>query len=118
MPLVDGRVELQAGVGAGPGGQADAIPQVARLDLLGDAAVGAAHEVPGLVLLDRLQVGVRHANGVVGVLARDRGIRLRLPVDVVGAELDGGVALPRELADALDVALRNRQSTRMNYRYS
>src|SRR3546814_3319840 len=49
VPLVDGRVELQAGVGAGPGGQADAIPQVARLDLLGDRSEEQTSELQSLM---------------------------------------------------------------------
>ena len=34
VPLVDGAVELEAGVGALPGGAGDLVPEVAGLDLL------------------------------------------------------------------------------------
>ena len=42
VPVVDGGVELDAGIGAGPGGVADLVPQLARLQRLGDLAVLAA----------------------------------------------------------------------------
>ena len=72
VPLVDGGVVLHAGVGAGPGCAADAIPEVARLEGLGGLAVDAADEVPVLVLLDGVDEGVGHAHRVVRVLARRR----------------------------------------------
>ena len=39
MPLVDGVVVLDAGVGAAPGGEGDLFPEFACLDGLGDLAV-------------------------------------------------------------------------------
>jgi hypothetical protein len=88
VPGVDGVVELDARIGAGPGGMADLLPQIARLDGLGDLAVGAADQLPVGVVLDRLQEGVGHPHRVVRVLARDAGIGLRVPVGVIGRELD------------------------------
>ena len=49
MPFVDRRVELQPGVGRGPGGEANAVPQFARRQGLGDLAVGTADQVPRAV---------------------------------------------------------------------
>ena len=46
MPIVDGRIELQAGIGAGPSGITDTLPQIARLDGLRDAAIGARFQIP------------------------------------------------------------------------
>ncbi len=39
VPVVDGRVELNAGIGACPGGVTDLVPEVLRLDGFGDLAV-------------------------------------------------------------------------------
>ena len=47
MPVVDRGVVLQAGVGAGPGGIADLLPQRARLYGVGDlAGLGAPEQIP------------------------------------------------------------------------
>src|SRR5262245_22277387 len=46
VPVVDRRVELDAGIGAGPGGVADIFPEVARLQRLGDGTVLAEGELP------------------------------------------------------------------------
>src|SRR5437868_9111030 len=55
VPVVHGGVEVQAGIGAGPGGVADLFPEVARLQGLGDLLVGAADQIPVAVGLDRAQ---------------------------------------------------------------
>jgi hypothetical protein len=39
-------LELDARIGAGPGGMADLLPQIARLDVLADLAVLAVDQVP------------------------------------------------------------------------
>jgi hypothetical protein len=54
------------------------------------------------VVLDGAQEAVGHPHGVVGVLAGDGEIGLRIPVGVVGIEGDRGIALAGELDDALD----------------
>ncbi len=105
VPLVDGGVELQAGIGRGPGGVADLVPQIARLQSLRDLAVGAPRQAPLAVLAHALQEVVRDAHGIVRVLARDGEIGLAVPIGVVGLELDRGAALLGELDDALDIAL-------------
>ena len=109
MPVVDGVVELHAGVGAGPGGVADLVPELARLDGLGDTPVGAADQLPVGIGLDRVEEGVGDPDRVVRVLARDGDVGLAVPVGVVGRELDRGDALHRILEYALDVALRDRR---------
>ena len=94
VPVVDGGVELQARVGAGPGGVADLLPQVAGLQGLGDlAGLGAPGQVPVAVGFDGFQELVGDAHGVVGVLAGDGQIGLAVPVGVVDREVDVGVAL-------------------------
>ena len=121
MPVVDGAVELDAGIGAGPGGIADLIPQRARLHRLGDGAVLAKRQVPIAVGFDRAQEIIGDAHRIVGVLARDGAIGLRIPIRVVGRELDRRVALAGELdhpadrivghlglARGLDLALQRR----------
>ena len=105
VPVVDRRVVLQAGIGGGPGGVADLLPQVARLQRLVDLAVEAARQLPVAVGLDRVQEVVGDAHRIVGVLAGDGEIGLRIPVGVVGVELDVAIALARELDDALDHAV-------------
>ena len=76
VPGVDGVMELDARVGAGPGGVAHLIPQVARLDRLGDLAIRAADQRPVFVILDGVQEGIRHADGVVGILAGNGDVGL------------------------------------------
>ena len=55
VPVVDGGVELHAGIGRGPGGIADLLPQVAGLQRLDDLAVLAGGQVPVAVVLDGAQ---------------------------------------------------------------
>jgi hypothetical protein len=105
VPVVHRGVEVQAGIGRGPGGVADLLPEVARLQGLGDLAGGAADEVPVAVGFHRAQEVVGQRDRVVRVLAGDGEIGLRIPVGVVGVELDLGVALLGELDDALDVVV-------------
>src|SRR5437660_4806270 len=53
VPVVHGGVEVQAGIGRRPGGVTDFLPEVARLQGLGDFLVGAANEIPITVRLYR-----------------------------------------------------------------
>src|ERR1700751_3524626 len=55
VPVVHGGVEVQAGIGRGPGGVADLFPEVAGLQSLRHFLVGAAYQVPVTVGLDRAQ---------------------------------------------------------------
>ena len=107
VPLVDRGVVLHARVGAGPGGEGDLLPQVARRNGLVDLAVGAPGQVPVAVGQHRLDEAVGHPDRVVGVLAGDGEIGIRIPVRVVARELDRGEALARQLHDPLDVVLRH-----------
>ena len=105
VPGVDGRVVLDARVGAAPGGLGRLPEQVARGDRLDDAAVGARGQVPVLVRLGRLHEGVRHAHGVVRVLVLDRGPVGRVERHVVAGRLEDARLLllvrlaPDELLD-------------------
>ncbi len=76
VPSVDRIMELDARIGTGPGGMAHLIPQITRLDRLGDLAISPADQCPVSIIFHRLQEGIRHADRVVGVLARDRDIGL------------------------------------------
>ena len=102
VPVVHRGVEVQAGIGAGPGGVADLLPQLARLQRLGDLAVGAADQIPVAVGLHRAQEVVLQRDRVVRILPRDGEIGFRIPVGVVGVEGDVLVALLGELDHPFD----------------
>ena len=106
VPLVDGGVVLQAGIGAAPGGFGDLPPQGTRRQPLGDALVGAAQQRPLAVLLHLLEKAVGDPHRVVGVLAGDGAIRFRIPVGIEHRKCNGVVALVRQLDHPLDGALR------------
>src|SRR5580700_6627641 len=74
VPVVHGGVEVQAGIGRGPGGVADFFPEVARLQRLGDLLVGTTDQIPITVGFDRAQKVVLQRDRVVGVLAGDREV--------------------------------------------
>ncbi len=102
VPVVHGGVEVQPGIGGGPGGVADLLPEVARLQRLGHLLVGAADQVPVAVGFHRAQKIVLQRHRVVGVLAGYREVGFRIPVGVVDREIDLLVALLGELDHALD----------------
>ena len=107
VPLVDGGVVLQSRIGAGPGGVRDLLPQLARLDALGDAAVVAPDQRPLGVVLDFFEEGIGDADGVVGILSADGEVGFRIPVGVHHREIDVGETLARELDHPLDVVVGN-----------
>src|SRR5713101_8975662 len=115
VPVVHGGVEMQAGIGGGPGGLADLFPELARLQRLGDLLVGAVDQIPVAVGLDRAQKIVLQRYRVVGVLAGYREVGLRIPVGVVDREIDLLVALAGELDDALDHGVRDHGAARQFY---
>ena len=82
MPVVDRRVELDAGIGRGPGGITDLLPQLLRLQRLVRLAVEPARQLPIRIGFHRAQKLVGDADGIVGILAGDREIGLRIPVQV------------------------------------
>ncbi len=114
VPVVDDRVELDAGIGAGPGGETNLVPEFFGFD--GLIGLGIAVFLGGLgffrapehrpfpVRQERFHKSVRNAHRIVGILSRDRDVGLRGPVRVVLVELDLRHALGRELQDPLDVA--------------
>ena len=65
VPLVDGGVVLEAGVGGVPGGLADVVPEALRLDGLDGFTVGSCGEVPVGVGFDGLEEVVADSDGVV-----------------------------------------------------
>ncbi len=76
VPVIDGGVELDAGIGAGPRGVADLLPQVAGLQRLRHLARGAGGEVPVGVRGHGIEEAVLDAHRIVGVLAGDGEVRL------------------------------------------
>ena len=107
VPVIDGGVKLDAGVRARPGGMADGVPEIAGPEGTVLLIVGAPAQRPLTVIFHRLQEFVRHADGVVGVLAGNGQIGVRIPIRVIGAEVDVLVALPGELDHTLDVVFRH-----------
>ncbi len=103
VPLIDGAVELQAGVGGSPGCRADFLPQLAGGNILAHLAVSAADQLPVGVLLDGVEEAVAHPHRVVRVLARNREVGFAIPIHVVereveGVALRGGLQGPRDHA--------------------
>src|SRR5439155_4159844 len=98
MPFVDGRVELNAGIGTRPGGISDLVPELASLEALarfGRAILSTGFflfrspiQMPRTVAPYRLHELVRNANGVVAVLSRDSVIGLRVLIGVVLLKLN------------------------------
>ena len=108
VPVVDGGVELDAGISRRPGGVADLFPQIARLQRLHRCLPSRrAVRFQSRVVFDGLEELVRDAHGVVRVLAGDGQVGFAVPIGVVGREVDVGVALLGELDDAQAVVLRH-----------
>ena len=112
VPVVHGGVEVQAGIGRGPGGVADLFPELAGLQRLGDLLVGAADQIPVAVGFHRAEEIVLQRDRVVGVLAGYREVGFRIPVGVVGREVDVLVALLGELDHALDDVVGHQRAAR------
>ena len=71
MPVVDGAVVLDAGVGALPGGLRHTVHQLARVDPLDHLAGAPGQQVELLALLHRVHELVGDPDRVVGVLVLD-----------------------------------------------
>ncbi len=99
---------LDARIGAGPGGVTDIFPQIARLDRLGDTAIGAVQKRPIGIVFDRLQEGIGDADRVVGVLPRDRRIGFTVPIRVICRKLDAVIALLGVIQHAFHIGLGDR----------
>ena len=65
VPFVDGGVILRTGIRANPGGPSNLIPEVPRLDSLGDFAVDPSRELPIAVRLQRRKKIVGNAHAIV-----------------------------------------------------
>ncbi len=107
MPIVDGGVELDAGICGGPGGIADLVPEFAGVDGLHRLACGARGERPILLRVHGLEELVRDADRVVRVLARNGEVGFAVPIGIEDGELDVAEALLCELDDAQDVVVRH-----------
>ena len=107
MPFVDSTVELDTRIGRLPGGDRHAVPQAAGRDGFRHLAVGAPDQLPVGIRLHRFYEFIGDTHGVVGVLARDSEIGLRIPVGVIGAQFKLRVTLARKVDGATDRVLRD-----------
>ncbi len=108
VPVVDGGVELDAGIGRGPGGMADLLPQVARLERLHRSCrVVREVSVQSLVASTAFRNSSVTRTELFEFWPETREIGFAVPVGVVGRELDVRVALLGELDDAQDVVVRH-----------
>ena len=105
VPVVDGGVELHAGIGALPRRLGELTEQVAGRHRAHRGAVAAGHEVPVASVDDRLHELVGHPDRVVGVLVleADRVLAVEVHVEAGVAQhaclaLLGGLA-PDEVLD-------------------
>ena len=105
MPLIDGRIVLQSGIGTLPGGQTDLIPEVARLQGFCNLPIGTVDQRPVGIRFHRFQKCVAYANRVVGVLPGYGQIGLGVPVRIIGLELNFTEALTGKLNNAIDVVV-------------
>ena len=112
VPVVDRGVELHPRIGRGPGGVSDLFPQLARRHAFVHLAVGAADERPLAVLGGAAHERLGDAHRVVRVLPRDRDVGVRIPIGVVGGEIDRGVTLAGELDHPLDIVLGDQRLAR------
>ena len=64
--------------------------------------------MPFRIILDRLKEIIRHADRVVGILTRDAGISLAVPICVIGRKFNRRVTLTRIIQDALDIGFGDR----------
>src|ERR1019366_3033483 len=97
VPIIDGRMILQAGICRGPGGTANLVPELARLHDLMRSSVETPGQGPLSILLDRPQKIVAYAHGIVRVLAGDGEIGFRIPVGCKSLEIDLRISLARQL---------------------
>src|ERR1019366_10756448 len=112
VPVVDDRVELDAGIGAGPGRKTDLVPEVFGLDRLvglgravflgGFGLFRPPEDRPFAVGKQRFHEGVRDAHRVVRILPGHGDVGFGGPVRVVLVELDGGYALAGQFQHAFD----------------
>ena len=100
VPVVDGGVELDAGIGAGPGGLVDLLPEILGAELPVRLAVHPALELPVPIHFQGAHEGIGHPDGVVGVHPAHGVVALAIPAGVVAVEVPGEVAL-RKTAQAL-----------------
>ena len=108
MPGIDRVVILDTRIGTGPCGMPHLIPQIARLQGLGDLAILAVEQFPIAIGGDSLEERIGDADRVVGILARDAGIGLTIPIGVIGRKFDAGMALTRIIQHALGISIGDR----------
>ena len=109
VPVVDRRVKLQSGVGAGPGGAADLVPQISRLHYLYGRSVKPRGQSPIAIGFNGPQKIVCDANRIVRVLPGDSEVGFRIPVGRKFCKIDFGLTLAGELDHPCDDGVRNVQ---------
>jgi hypothetical protein len=103
VPVVDGGVELDARIGAGPGGMADPSPTDRAPSRSWRRRRPCGWSGPSRVVLDRRRKASVTRTELLEFWPDTVQVGFRIPVGVVGRELDLGVALAGELDHALDV---------------
>ncbi len=89
VPLVDGGVVLDAGIGTAPRGEVDLLPEFASSHASAGLSVGAANQRPIGIAFDGFEVLVGDPHRVVGVLPADGEVGLAIEV-VVELETESG----------------------------
>jgi len=80
VPLVDGGIELQTGIGTLPCTEQNFLPQVTRLDHPCGLAGCALTKRPDVVIFNRLHELIGHADSIVRILPANGLIGFRLVV--------------------------------------
>ena len=93
VPVIDGGVELQARIGAGPGRSVDLLPEITGQKLLGCFSIGAVLKFEITVTLQRPHEGVRHPHRVVGIHAAHRGVGIAIPRGVIALDVAVEIAI-------------------------
>jgi len=105
MPLIDGGIELDPGVSAGPCCPTDLIPKFACGYAPDDLTIGTADQIPLAIAFEGLKEGVGYPNTVVGILSADGGVGFAFPTGVKLFKLDAGDPLVCQLDHAHDRGL-------------
>ena len=106
VPVVHRGIVMQARIRRLPRSRTDLFPQIACLECFHHLAVLAGGQVPVSIIFHRAQELVLERNGIVGVLAGNGEIGVRVPVGVVDRKFHVHVTLAGKLDDALDIVFR------------
>ena len=97
-------------IGTGPCREGNLVPQVRRFDRLHDLTGCPCAQLPIFAALDFAQELVCHANGVIGVLARNGQVSIAIPIGIVGRDFDFGETLPSHFDYTVDIVVWNQRT--------